>query len=147
MSGWYARESFNRAGYDRAKSGYPVVCLPPDAFLNLIHRADGMWRLPWERPEGLSPSSGDDENGRTEILAGGWCARRNSRDSGAPRVSILPDWLNRTVTDAQTRLGLYDGQRAEPIAIHSARDLERLAAETARTDLWTAVTNLSGAAR
>jgi hypothetical protein len=57
---------------------------------------------------------------------------------------MLPDWLDRAVTDAKTALGLYDGYSAEATAIYSLRDLERLAAETARTDPWTAARKTFG---
>ena len=61
---------------------------------------------------------------------------------------VLPAWLDHAVLDAKYAVGIYDGMRIESTAFSSARDLERLAAETVRTNCpLTAATNLFGGAR
>jgi hypothetical protein len=68
---------------DRTRTGYPVICLPPTEFTNLIQRPDGVWRLPGEVPDGVFPLSGDDRDGRTPQTLGAGEGQATTEAHGA----------------------------------------------------------------
>jgi hypothetical protein len=47
---------------------------------------------------------------------------------------VIPDWLQRIISREQVDQGVYGSMQVTLIAAESLRDLERIAAETARSE-------------